>query len=144
MRAHLVHMSTNNCIRWMDPGASPEHPQAEQLRPAGLPPTRIRCKESTRVFSIDNASIRLFGGASKVARRCDGARYGPRFPDTQPVVCAGGCAPDQTTPFVELHGFLSYLISAISRKKPIRSLLVLHYQQVRDNIQLAHVVLFMR
>jgi CDP-paratose 2-epimerase len=117
-------------------------------------PNRIRLRELERrwdyddpayvegipeSFSIDQSLHSLFG-ASKVAADVMTQEYGRYF--GMPTCCLrGGCLTGPAHSGVELHGFLSYLVSCSLRGRVYR---VFGYKgkQVRDNIHSLDVARF--
>ncbi|MBI4500796.1 MAG: NAD-dependent epimerase/dehydratase family protein [Gemmatimonadetes bacterium] len=88
-------------------------------------------------FSIDGSLHSIFG-ASKVAADVMTQEYG-RYFDMPTVYFRGGCLTGPSHSGVELHGFLSYLVSAV-----VRGITYTVYgykgKQVRDQIHSADVL----
>ena len=88
-------------------------------------------------MSIDNTTHSLFG-ASKTAADLLVQEYG-RYFNLRTVTFRGGCLTGEDHSGAQLHGFLSYLVKCIIRKKKY-SIFGYKGKQVRDNIHSFDVV----
>jgi len=132
--APFVHMSTNKvygdgpnsiALKELDTRWDYDDPSFRD----GIPET----------FPIDNCLHSLFG-ASKVAADIMVQEYG-RYFDMKTCCLRGGCLTGPSHSGVELHGFLSYLVSCNLEQRTYR---IFGYKgkQVRDNIHSADVARF--